>query len=46
MRAKILQVQMDWENRERNEQAMVYNQFAPTIPSDFFDPCKFLFNSF
>lgn len=27
---------MDWENRERMEQAMVYNQFSPIIPPSFF----------
>ena len=38
MKSKIIQIQMDWENRERMEQAMVYNQFAPTIPPSFFAP--------
>jgi hypothetical protein len=29
---------MDWENRERMEQAMVYNQFSPIVPPAVFSP--------
>jgi hypothetical protein len=42
MRSKILQVQMDWENRQRNEQSMMYNQFAPVIPPSFFSQGKII----
>jgi hypothetical protein len=38
MRSKILQLQMDWENKERMQQSMMYNQFAPVIPPSFL--CK------
>jgi hypothetical protein len=40
MRSKILQLQMDWENKERMQQNMMYNQFAPVIPPSFFTPSK------
>lgn len=42
MRSKILQVQMDWENKERMQQNMMYNQYAPIIPNSFFNPCKII----
>lgn len=46
MKSKILQLQMDWENKERMQQSMMYNQFAPVIPPSFFNPppSKFNFN--
>jgi hypothetical protein len=40
MRSRILQLQMDWQNRQRMEEAMVYNQYAPVIPPSFFSPCN------
>jgi hypothetical protein len=43
MRSKILEIQMDWENRERMEESMAYNQFAPAMPQNYFVPRKYLF---
>jgi hypothetical protein len=38
MRSRVLQLQMDWQNRQRMEEAMVYNQYSPVIPPAFFSP--------
>ncbi len=42
MRSKILQVQMEWENRQRNQQSMVYNQLTPIMPPAIFAPRKII----
>lgn len=29
---------MDWENRQRMEESMAYNQYSPAIPEEYFAP--------
>ena len=33
---------MDWENRQRMEESMAYNQFTPAIPDEYFAPSTFV----
>jgi hypothetical protein len=42
MRSKILQLQMDWDNKERMQEERMYGQFAPVIPPTFFSPSKII----